>query len=231
LQPEIFEWLNPSSTSSPGCSTDLLSTFSLFALKLAGAPHSLPSCLLCLPSPSQSGAEADSVPGSPGLLKQPHLVAARTAASTDRYVHRNLRLSRSSVTPELQHLQIHSALSLPSFITAVQERKQKGTMALQMRSSVSAVAGSRPSSTRGFLGKRVSRAANGCKVVMRAGSWLPGADAPAYLTDDIPGYAAWHRAWLPSKDLAGQGDKTPMSCHSVNVGLRLLCWNWGREIR
>lgn len=41
--------------------------------------------------------------------------------------------------------------------------------------------------TRGFLGKRVSRANNGCRVVMRAGNWLPGSDAPAWLPDSIPG--------------------------------------------
>jgi hypothetical protein len=39
-------------------------------------------------------------------------------------------------------------------------------MALAARANVA--------STRGFLGKRVSRVSNGCRVVMRAGNWLPG---------------------------------------------------------
>ncbi len=41
--------------------------------------------------------------------------------------------------------------------------------------------------SRGFLGTRVARASNGCRVVMRAGNWLPGSDAPAWLPDDLPG--------------------------------------------
>ncbi|WIA37648.1 hypothetical protein OEZ86_014549 [Tetradesmus obliquus] len=52
-------------------------------------------------------------------------------------------------------------------------------MALAARANVA--------STRGFLGKRVSRVSNGCRVVMRAGNWLPGSDAPAWLPDNLPG--------------------------------------------
>eukprot|EP00878_Enallax_costatus_P029754 GHUV01032300.1.p1 GENE.GHUV01032300.1~~GHUV01032300.1.p1 ORF type:complete len:141 (-),score=29.13 GHUV01032300.1:59-481(-) len=55
-------------------------------------------------------------------------------------------------------------------------------MALAAR-SVSAKAGA----TRGFLGTRVAKVQNGSRVVMRAGNWLPGSDAPAWLPDDLPG--------------------------------------------
>jgi len=41
--------------------------------------------------------------------------------------------------------------------------------------------------TRGFLGVRVAKVSNGCKTVMRAGNWLPGSDAPAWLPDSLPG--------------------------------------------
>ena len=41
--------------------------------------------------------------------------------------------------------------------------------------------------SRGFLGRRVAKASNGCRVVMRAGNWLPGTDAPAWLPDSLAG--------------------------------------------
>lgn len=51
----------------------------------------------------------------------------------------------------------------------------------------STVAHSKAAATRGFLGRKVSGAKNVCKTVMRAGNWLPGSDAPAWLPEDIPG--------------------------------------------
>jgi hypothetical protein len=45
----------------------------------------------------------------------------------------------------------------------------------------------RAGATRGFLGRRVAPVSNGCRVVMRAGNWLPGSDAPAWLPDSLPG--------------------------------------------
>jgi len=41
--------------------------------------------------------------------------------------------------------------------------------------------------TRGFLGRRVATVSNGCRTVMRAGNWLPGSAAPAWLPDTLPG--------------------------------------------
>eukprot|EP00879_Flechtneria_rotunda_P001117 GHRR01001259.1.p1 GENE.GHRR01001259.1~~GHRR01001259.1.p1 ORF type:complete len:229 (+),score=73.04 GHRR01001259.1:86-772(+) len=55
-------------------------------------------------------------------------------------------------------------------------------MALATRSAVASKA-----TARGFLGQRVAKATNGCRVVMRAGNWLPGSDAPAWLPDNLPG--------------------------------------------
>lgn len=40
---------------------------------------------------------------------------------------------------------------------------------------------------RGFSGRRVAAVSNGSRVTMRAGNWLPGSDAPAWLPDDLPG--------------------------------------------
>jgi len=42
--------------------------------------------------------------------------------------------------------------------------------------------------SRGMMGQRVANVNNGSmKVVMRAGNWFPGSDAPAWLPDDLPG--------------------------------------------
>eukprot|EP00877_Chromochloris_zofingiensis_P009968 jgi/Chrzof1/5224/Cz15g17110.t1_LHC7[v5.2] len=57
-------------------------------------------------------------------------------------------------------------------------------MALAARSSLAAA---KVPATRGFLGKRVATASNGCRVVMKAGNWLPGSDTPAWLPDSLPG--------------------------------------------
>jgi len=38
-----------------------------------------------------------------------------------------------------------------------------------------------------FSGKRVAKATNGSRIVMRAGNWLPGSEAPSWLPDDLPG--------------------------------------------
>jgi light-harvesting complex I chlorophyll a/b binding protein 1 len=71
-------------------------------------------------------------------------------------------------------------------------------MALAAR-SVSAKAGA----SRGFLGTRVAKVQNGSRVVMRAGNWLPGSDAPAWLPDDLPGNYGFDPLGL-SKDPASR---------------------------
>ncbi|KXZ40855.1 hypothetical protein GPECTOR_1792g881 [Gonium pectorale] len=55
-------------------------------------------------------------------------------------------------------------------------------MALSMRTLSAKTA-----APRGFAGRRVAAVSNGCRVVMKAGNWLPGSDAPAWLPDDLPG--------------------------------------------
>lgn len=55
-------------------------------------------------------------------------------------------------------------------------------MAISMKTSVSA-SGVRAS----FAGRRVARVANGSRVTMKAGNWLPGSDTPAWLKDDLIG--------------------------------------------
>jgi len=58
-------------------------------------------------------------------------------------------------------------------------------MALTMRSSM--LSAKAAPSTRGFLGRRMAVPANGCRVTMKAGNWLPGSDTPAWLPEDLPG--------------------------------------------
>ncbi len=53
--------------------------------------------------------------------------------------------------------------------------------------------------TRGFAGgRKVANVSNGTKVVMRAGNWFPGSDAPAHLPDSIPG--GWAQGQVSSRE-------------------------------
>ncbi|KAG2492434.1 hypothetical protein HYH03_009377 [Edaphochlamys debaryana] len=54
---------------------------------------------------------------------------------------------------------------------------------------------------RGFRGQSVARVSNGSRVTMRAGNWLPGSDAPAWLPDDLPANYGFDPAGL-AKDPA-----------------------------